>query len=130
MSKSKTSAHITYIGFTLPFIPLQIQRKCKACIPLISCLLWVPNATKNETNSMKSTWPMLAPRVGDPSRPIFHPLVLGVCVGGNGNFITCVGVMQILAFLDTGIPNNSHVGGISQCHCPLRVFSHCSGIYA
>ena len=31
---------------------------------------------------MKSTWPMPAPRVGDPTPPIFHLLALGVGVGG------------------------------------------------
>ena len=35
---------------------------------------------------MKSTWPMPAPRVGDPTPPLFHLLVLvGVGIGGNAN---------------------------------------------
>ena len=40
------------------------------------------------TNNMKSTWPMPAPRVGDPIRPIFHLLLslFGIRVGGNATF--------------------------------------------
>ena len=40
---------------------------------------------------------------GDPTQPILHLLALGVGVGGNANFRFGVGVMQILAFLDTNI---------------------------
>ena len=57
----------------------------------ISRLRWVPNTTKNETNNMKSTWPMPAPCVGDLTQSIFHLLSLGVCIGGNANFRVRVG---------------------------------------
>ena len=40
---------------------------------------------------MKSTWPTPAPRVGDPTPPIFHLLALGVGVGGNANFSVRMG---------------------------------------
>ena len=40
---------------------------------------------------MKSTWPMPAPGVGDPTSPIFHLLTFGVGIGGNTNFSIRVG---------------------------------------
>ena len=40
---------------------------------------------------MKCTWPMPAPRVGDPTPPISHLLTLGVGIGGNTNFSVRIG---------------------------------------
>ena len=36
---------------------------------------------------MKCTWPTRKFCVGDPTKSIFHWLVLGFCVGGNANFM-------------------------------------------
>ena len=58
--------------------------------PIFHCKLgsrWLPNANKMSTNNMKCIWPMRKFCVGDPTRPIFHWLALGLCVGGNANFI-------------------------------------------
>ena len=41
--------------------------------------------------------------VGDPTQPLFHLFTFGVGIGGNANFSVRVGVMQILAFLDTNM---------------------------
>ena len=57
---------------------------------------------------MKSTWPTPAPRIGDPTPPIFHLLVLGVGVGGNANFRVCVGSntnFSVFRYQHVGIPN-------------------------
>ena len=85
-------------------------------------LRWLPNANEINTKKKKCTWPMPAPRVGDPTPPIFHLLALGVGVGGNANFSVHIGVMQILAFLDTNIlvspTQNCGVGGLSQREDP------------
>ena len=40
---------------------------------------------------MKFTWPTPAPRVGDPTPPIFHLLALGVGFWGKANFSIHVG---------------------------------------
>ena len=56
-------------------------------------LIFVSN--EMDTDNMKSTWPMPAPRIGDPMPPTFHLLALGVGIGGNANFSICVGVMQV-----------------------------------
>ena len=81
---------------------------------------------------MKSTWPMPASRVGDPTRPISHLLVLGFRVGRNANFSIHVGATQTLAFLDTNMlvspTQNSRVGGIAQREAPTQGVMHCSGI--
>ena len=57
---------------------------------------------------MKSTCLMPAPRVGDPTPPLFHLLVLGVGVGGNTNFSVGVGVnasFSIFRYQHVVIPN-------------------------
>ena len=91
----------------------------------IARLRWVPNATKNKTNNMKSTWPMPAPRIGDPMRPIFQLLTLGVCVRGNANFRVRVGGNANFGFLDTNMlvspMRNCGIGGLSQREDPTRV---------
>ena len=56
-----------------------------------------------DTNNMKSTWPTPAPRVGDPTPPIFHLVALGVGVGVMQILAFLLGVTQILAFLDTNM---------------------------
>ena len=38
----------------------------------------LPNANEIDTKNMKCTWPMRAPMQGDPTRPIFHVLALGL----------------------------------------------------
>ena len=54
--------------------------------------------------------------------PIFQ--LLGVCAGGNATFSVCVGVKQMLAFLDSNMlvypTQNSRIGGIAQ-HESFRV---------
>ena len=58
---------------------------------------------------MKCTWPTQTCCLGSPTQPIFHWLAFGFCVGG------ALGVMQILAFLDTNMllspTRNCAVGG-------------------
>ena len=111
----------------LPFLPLVgVIRRLVECAlitlkPIFHSKLsahWLTNANERDTNNMKSTWQTPAPHVGDPTPPIFHLLVLGVCVGGNTNFSVCVGVTPILAFLDTHMlvspMRNCGVGGLSQ----------------
>ena len=49
-------------------------------------IFWVEINTKN----MKCTWPTQDFCVGDPTQPIFHWLVLGLCVRANANFKFCV----------------------------------------
>ena len=48
------------------------------------------------------------------------------CVGGNTNFMFCVGETQILAFSDTNMlvspTQNSGVGGLSQSQGPTQLF--------
>ena len=77
------------------------------------------------TNNMKSTWPMPAPRVGAPTPLIFHLLALGVGVGGNTNLGFALGVTQVLAFFDTNMlvspMQNCDVGGLSQHKNPTRM---------
>ena len=41
---------------------------------------------------MKCIWPRRKFCVGDQTQPILHRLALGFCVGGNVNFMFCVGV--------------------------------------
>ena len=69
---------------------------------------WVRNATKNETDNMKSTWPMPAFHIGDPMPSIFHLLTLAVGVGGNANFSVYFGGntnFSIFRYQHVGIPN-------------------------
>ena len=57
---------------------------------------------------MKSTWPTPAPRVGDPTPPIFHLLTLGVGVWGNENVSIRVGGntnFSAFRYQHVGIPN-------------------------
>ena len=64
---------------------------------------WLPNANEIDTNNMKCTCPTPAPRVGDPTPPIFHLLALGVGVGETQILVFALGGTQILAFLDTNM---------------------------
>ena len=79
--------------------------------PILDCkvgLCWVTNATKMSTNNMKPTWPLREFCVGDPTRPIFHLVALGVCVEGNANFSVCVGGtanLSVFRYQHVGIPN-------------------------
>ena len=69
---------------------------------------WLTNANEMDTNNMKSTWPTPAPRDGDPVRPIFHLLALGVGVGGNTSFSVPVGGhtnFSVFRYQHVGIPN-------------------------
>ena len=51
---------------------------CKGLKPIFhQSLCWVANANKIDSNNIKCTWPMGAPKRGDPTRPIFHLVVLG-----------------------------------------------------
>ena len=57
---------------------------------------------------MKCTWPMPAPRVGEPTASIFHLLTLGVGVEGNANFSIRVGGksnFSVFRYQHVGIPN-------------------------
>ena len=81
---------------------------------------------------------MPAPRVGDPTPPIFHLLALGVGVGVTQILalgvtqILALGVTQILAFLDTNMlvspTRNCGVGGLSQRKDPRQMVLRRSGI--
>ena len=74
---------------------------------------------------MKSTWPMRAPHVGDPTPPIFHLLALEVGVGLNANFSVPVGVdanFSVFRYRNCG------VGGLSQREDLTRMVLHRSGI--
>ena len=100
--------------------------------PIFHCKLgsrWVPKANEMSTNNMKCTWPTQKFCVGDPTQPIFHWLALGFCVGGNANFIFCIGCN---AFLDTNMllsqTRNCGIGGISQRQDPTQMVLRRSGI--
>ena len=59
---------------------------------------------------MKCTWPMQKFCVGDPMQPLFNWLVLGICVGGNANFMFRVGGIANYSIfryqhMHVGIPN-------------------------
>ena len=94
----------------------------KAVFHWISRLHWAPNATKNETNNMKSTWPTPAPPLGT-KRHLYY-----TCVHRG----LALRVAQILAFLDTNMlvsqTRNCGVGGLSQCEDPSRMVLRHSGI--
>ena len=111
---------------------LQVSFKDKPIFHWKQRSRWLSNSRRQETNKMKSTWPTPALRVGDPTPPIFHLLVLEVGVGGNANFRVCFGVTQILVFLDTNMlvspMRNCGVGGLSQCVDPTRMVLRRSGI--
>ena len=81
---------------------------------------------------MNRTWSTRKCCVGDPTQPIFHWLVLGFCVGGNGNLMFCVGGnanFSIFSFQHVGIPNAKFlVGGLSQWEDPTQVFLRRRGI--
>ena len=62
------------------------QVQCQAHIPLKTRFVGYPTQMKSTQKNMKCTCPTPAPRVGDPTAPIFHLLALGVGVGGNANF--------------------------------------------
>ena len=66
---------------------LLIQRYSKAHIPP---RIGYPTQIKL-TKNMKCTWPTRDPTAGNPTQTIFHWLELGVCVGGNVNFMFCIG---------------------------------------
>ena len=69
---------------------------------------WVPTVRELEVKNMKSSCPMPAPRVRDPTPPISHLLALGVGVGGNANFSVRVGGnANFISFRyqHVGIPN-------------------------
>ena len=55
---------------------------------------------------MKSTCPMPAPCVRDPTPPIFHLLTLGVGLGGNANFSVHVGGNTHFSTFRYPIPNS------------------------
>ena len=75
--------------------------------------------------------PNAAPRVGDPTPPIFHRLALQVGLGGNANF-SVLGGKQILESLDTNMleypTQNCGVGCLSQCKDPTQIVLHRSGL--
>ena len=79
ISESKQHSRWSYDGFLRPTFHWKLS------------LRWPANANEMDTNNMKSTWPMPALRVGDPTPPIFHLLALGVGIGGNANFSVRVG---------------------------------------
>ena len=69
---------------------------------------WLPNADEINTKNMKCTWPMPAPRVGDPTPSIVHLLASGVGVGGNTNFSVCIWGntdFSVSRYQHVGIPN-------------------------
>ena len=82
---------------------------CKACIPLeIACYSWLPNANEINTNNIKCTCPIPSPRIGDPTPPIFHLLVLGVGIGVDTNFSVRVGGnanFSVFGYQHVGISN-------------------------
>ena len=61
---------LPYLIITLKPIFHQKKGSCK-----------VPNVNEIDTNNMKCTWPTRAQTRGDPTRPIFHQLSLGVAMG-------------------------------------------------
>ena len=63
---------------------------------------------------MKCAWPTWKFCVGDPTRPIFHWLALGFCIGGNVNVMFLV--------------PNCGVGGLSQPQDPTGMVLRRSGI--
>ena len=73
----------------------------------------------------KSTLPMPAPRVGDPTPPIFHLLALGVGVGGNASFsIREEGNanLGVFRYQHVGIANaNFRIGGQTLREAPTPV---------
>ena len=68
--------------------------------------IWPPNANEMDTTNIKYTWPTRDPTPGYQTQPIFHWLALGVCVGGNANFMS----------------ENSRVGGLDQRKALTRKF--------
>ena len=72
---------------------------------------------------MKCAWPTQDPMPGDPMQTIFHWLALGVCLGGNANFMFRVGGnanFSVFRYQHVGIPNR--VGGLDQRKAPTREF--------
>ena len=80
-----------------------------------TCLFWLPNVNEIDTNYLKCTRAMQAPMRGDPTRPIFHLLALGVVLGQRCFVLS----QQCFAFGPGGFSDtnmlvfpkqNSHVG--------------------
>ena len=113
------------IGFRCKEISTKGWSRYQAHIPLQTGLAWLPNVNEMGTNNMKTTWPMPEFCVGDPTRPIFHLFMLGVCVGCKANFSFHVEGNANMLVSPT---QNSRIGGIAQGDGPTRVFSHFSGI--
>ena len=76
--------------------------------------------------------PNTSPSHWGPNATYIPPARVGVVIGGNANFSIRIGVMQILAFLDTNMlvspTRNCGDGGLSQCEDPTRMLLHRSGI--
>ena len=74
---------------------------------------------------MKYTCPRPAPRIGDPTPPIFHLLMMGVGTVGNTNFSVCIGGSAnfgVFRYQHVGIPNAKlWRGGLSQRKDPTRM---------
>ena len=80
--------------------PVYLSEKTKACIPL--------EITGKRNRHKQHEMYMPAPRIGDPTPPIFHLLTLGVGVGDNANFGNRVGGnanLSIFTYQHVGIPN-------------------------
>ena len=68
----------------------------------------IPLETEMDTNNMKSTRPMPAPCIGDPTPPTFYLLALGVGVRGNDNVSVRVrgnANFSVFRYQHVGIPN-------------------------
>ena len=72
----------------------------KAHIPLKNRFALGHNVNEIDTNNMKCTCPTRGPNTRKPNATYIPPVPVGGVVGCNANVIVCVGVTQILVFLD------------------------------
>ena len=99
-------------------------------LKLYSTLRWVTNMNEMSTNNVKCTWPMRDFALGTRCDLYSTCSHWGFALGETQISSFMLGVMQMLAYLDTNmlVSPNSRIGGIAQHDGPTGVFSRCSGI--